>query len=662
MKTIRLFLFTCSLLWGSLAVCLADGYTIYPVPHQQVKVSGEASFTPTVTVVAEAGIDDVTRQRVADLLAQHQLTAVFATSAKGGQSVIYLGLNGSRGVADRMVSRLRLSRQVFGMQKYDRHLLHLYQQKGRAQVVILGEHTDAVFCALASLEQMLDRGVRRLPCVTLYDYADVANRGVIEGYYGVPYTMEVTADLFRFMARYKLNCYMYGAKSDPYHSRYWDRPYPQKISKEQQRIGMMTQDMMRHLADVARQTKVNFIWAIHPGQQFTDDGDDTVLDRIMQKFQNMYELGFRQFGVFVDDVGVPSDQPTLERGARRLTALQRLVEERWNRDKSQPLDTVKPLQYVPQLYAFSWVTADKAQRFWQSLTPVPSHVNIYTTGKNVWSVPNSADLDVLHSYLGREVSWWWNYPCNDNDVTKIFPADTYSNFADETHIANGDRLEDGLRLQTIIINPMQQGELSKIALFSVADYSWNMHAFDNMQSWKASLPAVVGDRYAAALERLAPHLRYYDRQSVLTPLVEAYQRAHETRSADEAAAAERLLGALQAISADCRLLGEMEGSGQEPLELFYQDLRPWLLKLCCMADNAQVMVKALSLPEGSRLSRVDFARSWSAIDNMEKADNHRFEILTGMGNDITLSQRTAEPSAEVLRPFLSWLLQQLAAE
>ena len=427
----------------------ADAYTVYPVPHEQKMEKGVASFAAQVSIVAEDGIDDYTIQRAKTILEEHGLKVTVDKRPSSRASVVWLGVNGSNGEADRMAKRMGLRRDVFKQPKYDRHTLRLSTVKGRAQVVVLGENTDAVFCGLATLEQMLDGGTQKLPCVTFYDYADVQNRGVIEGYYGVPYTMEVTADLFRFMARYKLNVYMYGAKSDPYHSRYWDQPYPKRISAEQKRIGMMTEDMLRHLTDVAHQSKVNFIWAIHPGQAFTNAASTDVLDRIMEKFQKMYDLGVRQFGVFVDDGGVPDDAPTLKLGADRLTALQQMVDDRWNKVGANPADTVKPLQYVPQLYAFSWVNKEKARRFWESLTPVPAKTNIYTTGYGVWSVPNSRDLEVLHDYLGREVSWWWNYPCNDNDMTKIFPADTYSNFADEAHINNNDRMEQGLRLKPL---------------------------------------------------------------------------------------------------------------------------------------------------------------------------------------------------------------------
>lgn len=634
-----------------------NSYTIYPVPQEQLKTSGEASFTPTVSVVAEEGIDNYTRDRLKQILQEHGLNAVFGNKPKAGLSVIFLGLNGSGGPADRKASNLKLKRDVFSFPKYDRHVVSLSSAKGKAQLVVLGENTDAVFCGLATLEQMLDCGTRNLPCTVFYDYADVQNRGIIEGYYGVPYSVEVTEDLFRFMARYKLNTYMYGAKSDPYHSRFWDKSYPQKITDEQKRLGLMTQDMMKHLCEVAHQSKVNFIWSIHPGQSFTDVASSDVLDQIMSKFEMMYDLGVRQFGVFVDDVGVPDDDETLRQGTDRLTLLQQRIDQRWNQPGTEAADTVKPLQYVPQLYAFSWVKPEKARRFWESLRPVPEKINIYTTGKNVWSVPNSDDLGILNEYLGREVSWWWNYPCNDVDVTKIFLADTYSNFSDETHIDAKERLEKDLSLKTIIINPMQQGELSKVALFSVADYTWNMDEFNNMQSWRASLAAIVGHERMKPFELLVPYLRYYDADTPLARLINDFKTSYVKDATT--ASSKALQDELVRIDEACGIIESMANTNSKSDSLFYADLRPWLAKLKAMAVHGNMMLKALTDNEESEIDRVTFAKSWSAIEGIEKNDNHQFDILTGMGADITLSIQTAEPAAQSLRPFLGWLLKQL---
>lgn len=624
----------------SLGLGAQQPYRIYPIPHSQRVLQGQARLTKTVAVVAETGIDGATVERASQILREHGLQPTVTDRPQKGQACLLLGVNASRGMADRQATRLGLCRDVFGLPKYDRHILSLTADKqGVAQIVVLGEHTDAAFCGLASLEQILDQAADRLTCVTLYDYADVQNRGIIEGYYGVPYTAEVTKDLFRFMARYKLNTYMYGAKSDPYHSRYWAEPYPTQISPEQMRIGYLSQPMLRDIIAVAHATKVNFIWAIHPGTAFTNPDNKEVNAQIMKKFENMYQLGVRQFGLFVDDVGVPSDAPSQKLGADRLSELQQLMDQRWNVPGAAPADTVKPLHYVPQLYAYSWVSAERASAFFQALSPTPQKVNVYITGANVWSVPNNADLRFVRKALGRDTSWWWNYPCNDNDVTKLFLMDMYANFRDERHIDNLSSLVPDLTgTNTLIINPMQQGEASKIALFSVADYAWNQAAFDNHRSWEASLSAVVSPEYAGALRHLVPYLRYFDADA-LSYLVENYKQTVASGSPNP----RHLIAALQKVEQSCTVLKGMETSRSQADVLFYEDIRPWLLKLEAMAHETVLRLQG----------QADVPQA-----NLEADPLFQFEILTGLGEEIALSVRTAEPAAQVLRPFLDWLREQ----
>ena len=55
-------------------------------------------------------------------------------------------------------------------------------------------------------------------------------RGVIEGFYGPPYTFDQRRDLFRFLAEADLNTYVYAPKLDPYHRDRWREPYPPSSS------------------------------------------------------------------------------------------------------------------------------------------------------------------------------------------------------------------------------------------------------------------------------------------------------------------------------------------------------------------------------------------------------------------------------------------------
>ncbi len=635
---------------SSMAYADTKAYDIWPVPQQQLAEAGTVSTTPQATLIAGRGCDVYTIDRARAVLAENGITTVVGKKAINGRMTVVIGINGSGDAADKAATRLSLDRSVFGMPKYDRHAIAVADgQGGNAEVVILGENTDAVFCGLASLEQMLEAKKGSLRKVRIYDYADTQYRGVIEGYYGVPYSKEVTEDLFRFMARYKMNTYMYGAKSDPYHSRYWEKPYPTTITEKEKEVGYLSQDMLRSMTDVAHQCKVNFIWAIHPGQAFTDASKADVLDKVMSKFDDMHRLGVRQFGVFVDDVGVPDDEAMLKLGADRLTRLQQMIDQRWNTQKANAADTVKPLHYVPQLYAYSWVKEAQARKFFESLSNTPAKVNIYITGRAVWTVPNSGDPAKVSSWLGRDVAWWWNYPCNDNDMDKLFMLDTYRNFDDEQHIDRNATLEPDLRgVKTLISNPMQQGAASKVALFGVGDYGWNRTAFDNERSWMASLRAVFGSRWHQAF-RLMPNISTYDRSARLSDRIRAYKANPTCKKCTKA-----LLDELGSLATAADSLAAMGLSGNASDRLLWNDIQPFVNKVGDMCRYAAQMVGALSNGESAGV-----AAARSKVKALDSENKYKFNVLNGMGEEIELSQREANPSAKVLRPFLGWLDAQL---
>lgn len=649
----RTTLFALLLFLPVMALAQDNPYGIYPVPHKTATVRKSANVTERVNIVAEEGIDVYTRQRAVQILEEHGKTAVFTEESSAGESTLRLGVYGSGGKVDALAPRLNGHSGLFSLAKYDRHYISIDTETDgeAADMLIVGENTDAAFCGLASIEQILDRNPNVVTCGTIEDYADIKNRGVIEGYYGVPYSAEVTKDLFRFMARYKMNMYMYGAKSDPYHSQYWGDPYPKTITEQQRQLGYLSQDMLKDITDVAHQCKVNFIWAIHPGTAFTNSGNTTVVNHIMSKFESMYKLGVRQFGVFVDDVGVPTDEATLKLNADRVTEVQNRIDAKWNVPGAAPSDTVKPLNFVPQLYALSWASVADCRKFFGALSSTPSKVNIYITGNAVWTVPNSGDLSTAKGYLGREVSWWWNYPCNDNDVTKLFPMDMYANFSDETHISGSARLEENLTgAQTLISNPMQQGEVSKIALFSIADYSWNNAAFDNKASWEASFPGILGNEYGPALRTVAPYLRYYD-YNAFNSLATKFKDA----MANSKALPEDMGGEMQKLLAACAKLRELESSGRESDRLFYEDVSPWLLKLEAMAKEVEALVGVAQLT-------VDDPKKWEAyvaetnnVAALDTDERYTFKVLSGLGSGISLSVRRAQPAQQVLAPFVEWL-------
>lgn len=621
----------CSLMAGALAA-LAQ-YTIYPVPQKMTAQSGTAQFSENVCIVPGDGIDAATIERAQQVLKDHGLTGNVSNTAQQCNSVIYLKVDPSVAVA----------------KKFDAHTISLKAQgDGMASLTITGEHTTAAFYGLASLEQMLDeKGTVDLPCVEIQDYADQLQRGLVEGYYGYPYSVDVKKDLMRYMMRLKMNTYLYGAKSDPYHSSKWKDPYPTSITKEQEEGGWLSQDMVRDICQVSAQTKVNFIWAIHPGNNFV--GSSTVVNDIMGKFKNMHSLGVRQFAVFVDDVSIPSSEADMKTNADRLTSLQRTIESTFNGADKAPTDTVRPLHFVPQIYCRGFAGSEEQfNNFFKALSTTPEYITVYTTGWGVWSVPNVSDYNVTATPLGREVAWWWNYPCNDNTHGELYPMDMYQNFTDHkrigTHTLPADMQNRGMG---IVSNPMQQGEVSKTALFSVADYAWHCAGFKNKDSWEASFRFVLPNKeYAEAYRTLAPYLICNDPSSGTSAI---------TASLTQANAEKRIKPLIEA----CQQLMTMKDSEVDGERLLWTDLSPWVLHLHDMLTTTLELynTKAMANTKEDGSLNEDkwnaYTKAVALIDDM--AENEKY-ITKSIGWDYTKpTSYITIPASKTLAPAMESL-------
>lgn len=180
-------------------------------------------------------------------------------------------------------------------------------------VRIVGYDERGAFYGIQTLRQLLESpataGVR-LPYARIDDHPDLPNRGVVEGFYGTPWSHEVRLSLIDFYGRFKMNTYLYGPKDDPYHScPNWRLPYPEQEAAQ-----------IRELVEACRRNRVDFVWAIHPGQDIR--WDETDYRNLVGKFERMYDLGVRSFAIFFDDISGEGTDP------RKQTALlNRLMEE-----------------------------------------------------------------------------------------------------------------------------------------------------------------------------------------------------------------------------------------------------------------------------------------------------------------------------------------------
>ncbi len=104
-------------------------------------------------------------------------------------------------------------------------------------------------------------------------------------------------------------------------------------------------------------------------------------------------------------------------------------------------------------------------------------VDIMWTGPGICSDIPADSVKAVAELWQRKPFIWWNWPVNDYCRTNLLMGRTYGL----------DKGNKG-RLSGFASNPMDKPEASKLGLFSIANWAWNVDAFDSEKSWRAAFP------------------------------------------------------------------------------------------------------------------------------------------------------------------------------
>ena len=433
-------------------------YDLYPIVHRATYQDTALSMTDEVNLVLEDGLDEATRTKAQKVLEEDGIQVSVSQDVVEGKTNVLVGIDNDAGVDNEWFEG-----------KYD-PALSTEQNDGYALAVddatdtiaIMGRDSNAAFYGVTTMDQILEQTqADSIRDVLIEDYAEVQFRGFIEGFYGTPWSHENRMSLMEFGGDYKMNSYLYGPKNDPYHAGQWRDPYPADKLAE-----------LKELVEKGHETKVQFVWAAHIGGKI-DLASEEDFQALCDKFDQMYEIGVRQFALFFDD------------SATNNTDLVNFV-TRLDKEYIKAKGDVAPIIFCPQYYRKD-SGSQSTINYLKQISQFPEDVQIMWTGDNVVSAIKQSTVDWVTQYIERPVYIWWNYPVNDLGR------------ASYVHMGPSQGLYPGVtNISGFTSNPMNQAQASKISLFSVADYTWNTEDYDSQESWQASFTRVIRDDPEAA--------------------------------------------------------------------------------------------------------------------------------------------------------------------
>lgn len=452
-------------------------------------------------------------------------------------------------------------------------------------ISIVGYDERGAFYGIQTLRQLMESPIaqnKQLPYLDINDYPDLPNRGVVEGFYGTPWSHQVRMSLIDFYGKFKMNTYLYGPKDDPFHScPNWRLPYPEKEAQN-----------IKELVEACKRNRVDFVWAIHPGQDIKWNEED--YQNLVNKFNWMYDLGVRDFAIFFDDISGEGTNPV-----KQTELLNRLTDE-FVKVKGD----VSPLTVCPTDYSKLWANPTPQGSlaiYGNTLNP---DIKIFWTGDVVCSDLTPETMEWINSRIKRPAYYWWNYPVQDYVRNFILQGPAYGL---DTSLTKDD-------VCGVISNPMEHGEASKLALYGVADYAWNIANYNPIDNWERGL------------NELAPEAKdAYRTFAIHSCDTENGYRRDESWETKTFRIANWNDAAAQALKAEFEKIEKVPAEMEQGCEnkALLQELRPWLVEFGKLGTRGKHTIELGQIFRSGK-SDADF---WSKyIQNlMSKEDRKNYE-------------------------------------
>lgn len=478
-------------------------------------------------------------------------------------------------------------------------------------IVVAGADDAGTYYGVQTLLQILAQP--EVMSVEIKDYPACAQRGVIEGFYGNPWSDADRKSQFDFYGKNKLNIYVYGPKDDPYHRTKWRENYPDDKAA-----------IIRSLAESAKKNHVDFVWSIHTGGSISNSEAD--FKAVVNKLEHVYSLGVRNFSIFFDDFGAAD--------ANLQVAECNYV---WDNFILKH-DDLHKLSMCPTKYNAAYAGNNNADGYLRGLgNGLRKGIEVMWTGAGVADMINQSDLDFFKTATnGMAPFIWLNYPVNDYCIGHMLMGKFYGN-------DQGDNAF-GAKMTAFTSNPMEYAEASKVALYGVADYAWNMKDYNPEANWERAI------KYLMPTNAEAYHV-FCEHNVDLGTTVHGMRREGESPNFDAAASIEarkaqydKMVEAADALLADT----------YNPALI--TEITPWLLKMKYMGQRGQKMVEMQQALDNDKPEM--FLQNYRDITAIQAKE----DALISRNFEGTIKSARPVVASQKIEPFLKTKLNQLVLD
>lgn len=356
-------------------------------------------------------------------------------------------------------------------------------------------------------------------------------RGIIEGFYGPPWSHEDRLSMVRWLSLSGLDSYVYAPKSDPLHRGVrWTQPYPEDA------LGRFEE-----LIAAGREVGVDVTIALAPARVFgrnnissrgDGDGDginDVQASALHTKLEALQDRGCRSFALLFDDTA-STFVPALG-GANQGRFHGRVARVTLDRLRDRHPDT--SLFVVPSQYFRTWQTLGGAGRaYWSGLAEeLSSDVPVAWTGPKIFSRAIRGDeiLEISRA-TGLRLVVWNNAVVNDwlnlaTGAVAGLKGWRKLSFAPPANM-------DAAVLQEsagVLLNGALEPNLTRVSAGCLGDFARAPLTWEPAASHAESMAVVAGQQGADVLDRIyglvRNHLLMAPKEEEAPALFEAARRA-----------------------------------------------------------------------------------------------------------------------------------------